>query len=72
MRCRSAPFANLVSSWTTCRSGLMIEDTPQLQDIADEIACLYRNASRGLCPDCGSYEECPCNERAHWIATGGY
>ncbi len=50
----------------------MIEDTPQLQDIADEIACLYRNASRGLCPDCGSYEECPCNERAHWIATGGY
>ena len=47
------------------------EDIPQLQDIAAAIACLYRKASRNLCPDCGSYEECRCNERADWIATGG-
>lgn len=48
------------------------EDIPELQEIADEIARLYREASRGLCLDCGSYEKCPCDDMADQIATGGY
>ena len=63
---------------------LSLELKGRLSDLADsfldeesdeletELSSLIQHATRGQCIDCGTYEACPCNERADWIATGGY
>lgn len=42
------------------------------QDLADELSRLRRDASRGICTHCGSYDLCPCDDMADQQSTGGY
>ena len=37
-----------------------------------ELSTLIQRLTGSMCQHCGSYEKCPCDERADWIATGGY
>lgn len=41
-------------------------------ELESELSKLVRDASRGLCIHCGSYEKCPCDDMADQQATEGY
>lgn len=42
------------------------------ESLLDELDALIRNASRGMCIHCGSYDGCPCDDMADQQSTGGY
>ncbi len=48
------------------------EDNDLFYELAAELAQLRKQATQGMCPDCGSYVGCNCDDMADQQSTGGY